>query len=241
MSSKARHGRLWITRTRPQAEATAERLRALGWTPVVAPVLETRALDASDAALMSAEGGGEAYDLAFTSQAAVAAFAALRGRRDLRVFVVGHATGRAASEAGFTKVEGPRDGEAGDVEALAARIALASPRPGLLLNPTAREPAADLEALLAQRGISARSVAVYETVETPLAPPPENLEGLLVHSPGAARALARLIPTEVAAALSVWAISEAAAAPLRPLGFKQIFVAERPHEAAMLAQLHAHD
>ena len=36
--------RIWVTRTAPEAEATAARLEALGHTAVVAPVLEARAI-----------------------------------------------------------------------------------------------------------------------------------------------------------------------------------------------------
>ena len=36
---------IWVTRTQPGAEATAGRLRAMGFDPLVAPLLEVRALD----------------------------------------------------------------------------------------------------------------------------------------------------------------------------------------------------
>ena len=35
--------RVWVTRTQPQAAETARRLAALGFEPIVAPVLEARA------------------------------------------------------------------------------------------------------------------------------------------------------------------------------------------------------
>jgi len=229
--------RLWITRTRPQADATAERLIALGWIPVIAPVLETRLLADVELGSLDGEIAGAPDALAFTSQTAVSAYAALRPDRDLPVYVVGEATGRAALDAGFVHVDAPPGGQGGDVADLADRIAGANPRPSRVLNPTARAPAADLRQLLARRGVAARSVAVYETVETPLEAPPTELHGLLVHSPRGARAVARLIDPDQAARLKVWAISEAAARPLRAIGFERIFVAEQPNEQALLAQL----
>jgi uroporphyrinogen-III synthase len=212
--------RIWVTRTRPQADATAERLREMGHEPAVAPVLVVHAV----AADVDLAGVGA---LAFTSAAGVAAFAAASPRRDLAVFAVGGATAEAARATGFAHVLASK----GDVEALADVIAAA--RPSLVLAPTAREPAADLPALLAARGVKARSVVVYETA--PARPsPPADLDAILVHSPRAARILAELITPAMAATLTVFAISEAAAAPLRALPFARIVAAPFPDEASLL-------
>ncbi len=227
--------RLWITRTRPQADATAARVAALGFTPVVAPVLEIQALDGAHEALFEASGDAEA--LVFTSQTAVVVYAGLRSGRDLPVFAIGEATARAALEAGFDQVETPPPGRGGDVAALANAIALASPRPALVLNPTALEPAADLAALLARRGVTARAVAVYRTVATALDTAPANLHGVLVHSPKGAERVAALITASQAPAMTAWAISGAAAEPLRALPFARISIAEYPNERALLARI----
>ena len=234
MSLPLRNRRIWITRTQPQAELTAARLERLGWTPVVAPLLQTRALGGLEHALAA---GDDADALAFTSQAAVSAYAAHRPQRSLPVFVVGEGTGRAAYEAGFDSVNGPEAGQRGDVVGLADRIAAATPRPALVLNPTARKPAADLADLLARRGVSARSVAVYETVETETAPPPDDLRGVMVHSPRAGEILAARIAADLAGRLTVWAISAAAAQALWTKNFARILVAAEPNEDAMFARL----
>jgi len=212
--------RIWVTRTQPQAEATAQRLRELGFEPVVAPVLVVHALAADiDLAGVAA--------LAFTSAAGVAAFAEASPSRGLAVFAVGGATAEAARAAGFPHVLASK----GDVEALADVIAAA--RPSLVLAPSAREPAADLPALLAARGIKARRVVVYETL--PAQPdPPAGLDAVLVHSARAARIVAELITPAMAAALTAYAISEAAAAPLRALPFARIVTAPFPDEASLL-------
>ena len=39
-----RHQRIWVTRAQPGADATAERVRALGHDALVAPLLAVRAL-----------------------------------------------------------------------------------------------------------------------------------------------------------------------------------------------------
>jgi uroporphyrinogen-III synthase len=197
--------------------------------PVVAPVLETRPI------------AGVVFDLegvdalAFTSLAGVAAFANLTARRDLVVYAVGDATCAAARSAGFAKAHSA----GGDVAALAERIAAAKPRPRRLLNPTAREPAADLPSLLAAHGIEATALAVYETVEVGPDAAPPNIDAVLVHSPKAARRIAGLIAPTAAQALDLIALSQAAAKPLSDLPFRRILTPPTPDETALMALLKA--
>jgi uroporphyrinogen-III synthase len=217
--------RIWVTRTQPRATATAERVRALGLEPIVAPVLVSQAV-AADIDLAGVDA------LAFTSATGVRAFADLSLDRAPTVFVVGEGTAAAARAEGFEVIRISN----GDVRALSAFIAKAEP--ALVLNPTAREPAADLVALLAERGVAARGLVVYETVPTGAAVPP-NIDSILIHSPRAARIVAGQITAEQASALSVFAISEAAAAPLRALPFARIATAPFPDEASLLDLLQA--
>lgn len=216
--------RVWVTRAEPGAAATAGRLRDLGLDPLTDPVLEVRPLEASiDLAGVDA--------LAFTSANAVRAFADRWAERAHPVFAVGEASAAAARLAGFRQV----DTADGDVQALARRIAEA--RPGLVLNPAAAEPAADLVALLAERGVEARSVALYETVDrdpaTALARLGE-INWVLVHSPKAGRRLARLLDPKVLAKLRFVGISEAAGRALAEAGAQNLCFATFPDEAAML-------
>lgn len=213
--------KVWITRARPGADSTAARLTALGFTPVVAPLLVVRPLPAEiDLAGVDA--------LTFTSMNAVAAFAASSPSRDRPVFAVGDATARAAREAGFASVHSAD----GDLTALATLIR-ADGKGLTLLHPAAAQPAGDLAALVGDAA-HIRTITVYETVETD-ARPSEAWHAVLIHSPRAARALASAAP-DVAGGLAC-AISEAAAAPLTPLGFAQVRVATVPTEDALLAAL----
>lgn len=218
--------RIWVTRAEPGASATARRLRALGRHPLVSPVLEVRPLDAP----IDLEG---AAALAFTSANAVRAFAARKQERALPVFAVGEATARAARDAGFAAVETAD----GDVAALARLIT--ARRPGLVLNPTAAEPAADLAALLAPEGVAVRTAALYETVPAEPAEALASLDAIstvLVHSPKAARRLAELLDAAALARLDFACISEAAARPLAETGANARF-APFPTEAALLKLL----
>jgi uroporphyrinogen-III synthase len=221
-------GLVWITRAEPGASATAERLRALDLEPLVSPVLEVRPLDAA----IELQG---AAALAFTSANAVRAFAARTPARALPVFAVGEATAQTARDAGFAAIEsGAKTGD-GDVAALARLIT--ARRPGLVLNPTAAEPAADLAALLRPAGVPVRTVALYETVP---AEPAQALAALnsirsaLVHSPKAARRLAGLLDAAALARLNFACISEAVARPLVEAGARRTRVAASPTDAALL-------
>jgi uroporphyrinogen-III synthase len=194
-------------------------------------VLETHAIDGALVDLNGVEA------VAFTSRAAVAAFAALSPERELPVFAVGESTAAFARQTGFLQV-GPI-GLGGDVQALADRIATHAPRPGLVLTPTAKEPAADLTALLARCGIAARSVAVYETTRTGLTAAPADIDGVLIHSAKAGQAVAALVSPEQARTLTAYAISDAAAADLHKRGFARILIADHPDEASLLKRIEA--
>lgn len=209
--------RIWVTRARPGASETAQRVRALGHEPVVAPVLEVRPLEARiDLADVAA--------LAFTSRNGVEAFARLSQRRDLPVFAVGDATAEAARAQGFAAVRSA----AGDVEALANLIDA-----GPALCPTAAEPAADLAAMLKARGVPARSIAVYETV--PLHPDAPAVDAVLIHSPKAARIVGTLV--DPSANRLYLCISDKAAQPLRNAGHQNVLSARFPDEAGLLKLL----
>lgn len=211
--------RIWVTRTEPQAAETARRLRDLGHDPVVAPVLAVRALDAAiDLTGVTA--------LAFTSRNGVDAFADRESRRDLPVFVVGAGTEAQARAAGFEQV---RSAE-GDVESLGRLIEAA--QPGLVLHAAAAEPAG----VLAAAGVTVRTVPVYETIETLAAAPP-GVEAVLIHSPRAAKAVAKSVDPGLANRLEAFAISTAAAAPILHSNFRRVAVAPYPNESALLKLL----
>jgi uroporphyrinogen-III synthase len=216
---------VWITRAQPGADETAARVRGLGLQPLVSPVLEVRRLTPE----IDLDGVAA---LVFTSRNAVTAWAALSPGRDLPVLAVGDATAEAAREVGFGRVESAR----GDVHDLAALIDRRAPElGGRLLHPRAAETAEDLAALVRAPLVSA---PVYETVEVR---PSEALDGLarldvvLVHSPKAARTLARLVARSVG--LTFLCISDRAAAPLLQAGHEKVLAAPFPAEAALLKLL----
>ncbi len=219
--------RVWVTRAEPGAACTADRLTALGFTPIVAPLLTLAPLPG---ALHAAPDPAAVAALALTSPNGVEAFAPLAPRfRDRPVFAVGDATAEAARAAGFVDVRSA----SGDIHALARLIAAEAP-PGPLLAPGAREPAGDLPALLPDRPV--QRLPVYAAFETH-APAPAFFDAVMLHSPRAARALASDLPRAASSGRIAICISEAAAIPLRPFDFTQIRIAATPDEPAMLSAL----
>jgi uroporphyrinogen-III synthase len=225
--------RLWVTRTAPDAEATAERLRAIGHDPLVAPVLAVEPL----AADLDLSGVGA---LAFTSRNAVAAFPRDRVNTALRVFTVGAATAQAARAAGFAQVESAD----GDAAALAELIAARADQLGSeVLHLAPEEPAFDLAGVLRARGVPARALAAYRTVAAPPSPDLQAaldgeapLDGLVIHSPKGARLAAGLLRGRPGLdRLTAYAISPAAAAPLADLGLGGVHAAPAPTEDALIA------
>ena len=221
--------RVWITRAQPGAARTAARLTALGFTPVVAPLLTIRALPE---ALSQAPDLTTVAALAFTSPNGVEAFAALVPApllRDRPVFAVGDATAEAAREAGFADARSA----AGDVHDL-ARLIAATPVDGLILAPGAREPAGDLPALLPDHAV--QRLPVYAAEETDAAVP-ADFDAVLLHSPRAARALAAILIPDAAQNRLAVCISAAAAAPLHAFSFAETRTASAPDETSMLTAL----
>ena len=222
---------VWVTRTEPGAQATAGRLRAMGFEPLVAPLLEVRALPGGPIDLA---GVGA---LAFTSANGVAAFADRSAERALPVFAVGAATAAVAIEAGFAAVISA----GGDVAALAPVIAARAPFTGEVLHPGPAEPAGDLVGALAALGVPARAMPLYETVAS--APDARTiaviprLAAVLLHSPRAARVLAAHLQDHSAPLLAALCLSEAVAAPLRASGLASVRPAPAPTEEALLALL----
>ena len=216
--------RVWITRTQPGAGRTAERLRALGLTPVIAPLLTVELLSPS---LPDLE---QVAALVFTSPNGVDAYAALTPRRDHPVRTVGDATADAAKGIGFSNIRSA----SGDLTDL-ARLIAAEPPAGPILAAVAETPVGDLaEAVRLAGGLAEITTAsVYRSTPVPCSPPPA-FDAVLVHSPRAGRLLVTL--SEPALAHAVIACISAAAAPLTAQGLSPA-LSNAPNEDALLKTL----
>ena len=204
-----RRQKIWITRAQPGADATAERVRALGHEALIAPLLAVQALP--DVAV---DLGGVAA-LAFTSANGVRAFADLCAERAIRVFAVGAVTAQAARAAGFKLVLSAD----GNVEALAEGIGQRRGElRGAVLHLGAAELAGDLVGALEKQRVVARSLTVYETVLAPVDPEAAAqlvlADAVLLHSPRAAQALAAVLKAYPAPKLRALGLSKAVMKPL---------------------------
>lgn len=224
--------RIWVTRASPGAEETAERLRAMSLPVLVDPLLAVVPLTPS----IDLDGVAA---LAFTSVNGVEAFARLSADRSRPVFAVGERTARAAREAGFAEVLSAD----GDVGALAALIVGRKSRiDGVVLHPGALEPAGDLVSPLAAAGLTARRVAVYETVERDPAPATlaqlGTMAAVLLYSPRAAGKLARVLKARPAPSLRALCLSPAVAKALGTADqdglLASVACAPHPTETALL-------
>ncbi|HSV01823.1 MAG TPA: uroporphyrinogen-III synthase [Phenylobacterium sp.] len=224
-----RRQRIWITRTQPGADVTAERVRALGHDAVVAPLLAVRPVEAVEVDLRGVAA------LAFTSANGVRAFAEHSGERRLQVFAVGAATAQAARAAGFRTVLSAD----GDVDALAEGIAARRKElRGVVLHPGAAEPAGDLAGALDKHGVAARRLVLYETGPVELDPAEAQAlvkaDAALLHSPRAAKALAAVLKAHPAPQLRALGLSKAVIRPLARTRLAAKAYPPFPIEAALL-------
>jgi uroporphyrinogen-III synthase len=219
---------LLLTRPEAQSRRFAADFRArfaADWPVVIAPLTGLRMLAPPPLP-------GDATDLIFTSETAVAAARDLPLGR-LPAWCVGGRTAAAARAAGFPATQGPGDGRD-----LVAFIAQRRPQ-GRFLHLRGRDAAVDVAGLLAARGIACGEAVLYEQVSTP--PTPEAAALLAGSAPvlvplfsaNGARALAALTPR---APLFLVAMSPAVAAACPP-GAAGLEIAERPESGAMLDAL----
>ena len=149
--------RLLVARPQPEADATAEKLRALGHAVLVAPLLRIKPVEA--------DLSGDWSAVIVTS---INTLRAIKPERlkpfiTLPLFGVGDRSARAAQDLGFRDVRSAQ----GDAQALAALIVKNKPagsRPLLYL--AGEDRAADIAAALAPHGIAVTLKEVYRAVAT---------------------------------------------------------------------------
>jgi uroporphyrinogen-III synthase len=227
--------RVLITRPEPGATETADWLTALGFAPVIAPVLSINARDVHAPKNVTAT--------LLTSRNAVAACPAFL--HDRPVFTVGTSTASCAANAGFTRVVNAD----GDAAALATLIAgKLSPADGSLFLPTGQGQGAELAVSLRRLGFHVVRRVVYQANRIPTLPEAaqihlrrRQLAVAMFFSGETSRHFVRLVHAaglaESVNDVEAVSISERAAVPLRLLNWRRISVAAKPNQAAMLVLL----
>lgn len=218
--------RVAITRTLPQAEDTAEAVRAYGAQAFIAPLLAI-APRAFDTDITGAQA------LVFTSTNGVAAYASASGARNINVLAVGDTTAHAARQADFAAVRSA----AGDVAGLALMIERTlDPNAGKLIHIAGTHVAGELAAEVRGAGFAYERRIAYEAVAASTLPDAftQELDIVLFHSARAAETFAQLGAPN-AAQLTAGCLSEAVAEAARLTAWKRIIVAPAPREEALLA------
>jgi uroporphyrinogen-III synthase len=225
--------RLLVTRPDPDNARTATALRARGHAVVLAPLLRIETIAAPF-------GAGPWDGVVLTSANAARALAAHPRCAELAAlpaFVVGHRTGEAARTAGFLTVTSA-DGDADDLVRLLKQRA----GRGRLLYFAGADQAADLAAALGASGIKVDTVVVYRAAAVDRLPDDATaalaagtIDGILHYSPRTAAAFVAVVPNLSAAlALPQFCLSAEVARPLAAAGARDLRIASRPQETALL-------
>jgi uroporphyrinogen-III synthase len=226
-----------ITRPEPGANETAARVAALGYLPVVAPLLEIRPQRAP------LPPSGDVQAILVTSGNAIPALPA--SHRHLPLFAVGEATAARARAAGFAQVSSA-DGDSGALAALVARRCDRSAGP--LLFACGRDQGLELAAELRAGGFAVVRRVVYVAVPADVLPDTAReaflsgvLTAVMFFSAATARQCVRLLQAaglpQAVQSIDALAIGEPAAVALRALPWRRISVAAQPNQDAMLALL----
>ncbi|MES1199864.1 MAG: uroporphyrinogen-III synthase [Pseudomonadota bacterium] len=222
--------RVVITRALPEALRTAERVRARGAMPIIAPLLNIQAR-AFDTALNNTQA------LLFTSAAGVRAFAAATPARSIAALTVGDATAQAARQAGFAQVRAAQ----GDSDAL-ARLAIATldPKAGKVIHISGAHVAGDIASQLAAHGFDAERRVAYEAVAAAQLPAElqQPCDIILFHSARAAEIFAGFgapyAARATAACLSAAVARAAVNSPLGQIMWARVIVSPAPRDEALL-------
>ncbi len=223
-----------VTRPEPEAQDTAARLLAMGYTPLLSPALSIATLD------LRLPPTRRWQALLLTSGNAIPALPACLHATPL--LAVGDATAARARAAGFWRVS-----SAGrDAAALATLVPLCcAPDEATLLLPTGAGQGLALAASLRERGFrvvrriayAARPVGSLRPAAR-LALAEKRVAAALFFSPGSARAFVRACRSGTTLqGVRAVAISAATAAALAPLRWGDIRVASRPNQDELLACL----
>ena len=224
-----------VTRPEPGASETASRLAALGFTPVLAPVMTIAPRALGDA--------GRPQAVLVTSGNAIPALpAALQA---VPLLAVGDATAERARRAGFAIVH-----SAGrDAEALAIlTLSLLNPAAGPLLLASGEGHGMALAATLRRHGFTVRRRIAYAALPAEALPAAAvaalasgAVRAAVFFSPLSARRfvtiLQRDMSAEVVRGFEALAISRPTEAALRPLPWRRVRVASHPTQDEMLTLL----
>ncbi|WP_371396810.1 uroporphyrinogen-III synthase [Fretibacter rubidus] len=218
---------MWITRTAPNADASAKRFEVAGFKTIVAPLLTL-----SSPTTMPALPPHDAI-LIFTSSNGVDAFCARDRARHYPVVTVGDKTAQHCLEAGFSRVRSA-GGRADDVTAL---ILDEPDKTRPYWHMAGRHVRGTIVEDLKAAGLSARRETLYASAPVLKRPDIDvnAVDIIALYSPLAAQTLAGFAPDiSRITTLSISPVVDAALGSLTP---QSRLIAKAPNEDAMLESL----
>jgi uroporphyrinogen-III synthase len=227
--------RLLITRPASEGVRTAAALQSQGHQTMLAPLLRIEWL-APDI------GAGPWDGIIMTSANGARALSDHPRREELlplKLFAVGRTTAQAAHACGFRDIVSAD----GDVSDLLDLLTCSPLRTGRLLYLAGAERSVDLSAALAPAGTQVDTVVIYRAVaemrlpdEVEAAFAAQQIDGVLHFSPRTAAAFVAAAAAVGPAALALpqFCLSAAVAKPLQAAGARDLRIAARPDEAALL-------
>jgi uroporphyrinogen-III synthase len=214
--------RVAIVKSAGRADAFAEAVRALGFTPVLVSPFQVEPVEDAHARMCAALTGSVAW-LAVTSPHAVEHLE-MFSMETFRVAAVGQGTATALQSAGYDEIHVVGDGGA---ESLATKIVEAGIEPGdVVVHPCGEDSRQELRRVIEAAGARYVPVPVYRMVADPIGERAATGEfvAVVVGSPNLARRAAELFPKRPPAV----AIGRTTAAALRDLGWPPAAVAAKP-------------
>jgi uroporphyrinogen-III synthase len=231
--------RILITRPAEDARELSLKLEAMGHQIVTAPLLKILYADGPEISLDGVQA------ILATSANGVRAVAKRTARRDVPVFAVGPQTEAEARADGFTHIRSAD----GDGMALArATTTWAKPESGVLLHAAGAEAPKLLANELSKSGFTVRREVLYEARAAASLPDSaadalksDALDAVMHFSPRAAATFSDCVRAGHLGGhckrLICLCISEATAKALSPLHFREMRIAKRPNQQALLELL----
>ena len=228
--------RLLNTRPLEDAASLTHALEALGHEVISAPLLRIE-----NVAPTLPDLSGIAGILA-TSANGLRAFARQSDQRNIKVYAVGDATARTATDMGFGTVATA----SGDVAALAHLVKTeCQPSDGMLLHVAGTKVAGDLGGELQAAGYDVQRLVLYKAIVADTLPSglkkslsAGDADGVLLYSPRTAATFVALVQAagleKACATADVWCLSPAVANKVRHLPWRQIHTSRRPEQTALL-------
>lgn len=227
-----------VTRPEPDAQASIERLGALGIKAVAAPLMSRQLLPAN---LPEPDGFAAMAVSSTNALRALADRGALEAYLGLPLFAVGERTAHEARRLGFANVTSAQ----GTLETLVATIGRAR-LAGPILYPAGRHLSGDLAHRLTPHGLMTVTIPVYEMVAEAGLPETTRTQladgaigAAMFYSRRTSEIFCKLAAAELShdrrRSLPMLCLSENVAAPLLANHFSRIMLADFPSEEAMMA------